>query len=101
MLSQLLAVAVLAATHVSAQTYTDCNPLNSTCSADPALGTAYNATFNATQTQFDPNLWNVTAGTDLISFTDAGAELTIKQQGDSVTVQTSFYVRAPANTLSR
>lgn len=90
MLSQLLAVAILAATHVSAQTYTQCNPLNTTCPADPALGTTYNTTFNAQQTAFNTDYFNVTAGLDLIDMTASGAELSIKAQGDSVTVQTSL-----------
>ena len=43
-------------------------------------------------TEFDPNLFNVTAGIDLISFGDNGAELTISEQGQSVTIETAFYI---------
>lgn len=88
----LLPIALLAAT-AAAQTYTDCNPLNTTsCPSDAALGTTYSTSFNASQTQLDSNFFNVTAGEDLISFGDDGAELTISKSGDSVTVQTSFYI---------
>jgi beta-glucanase (GH16 family) len=41
---------------------------------------------------FDPNFFNLTAGTDLVSFSDKGAEMTIAKQGDSVTVETAFYI---------
>lgn len=42
--------------------------------------------------EFDPRFFNVTAGADLISFSDNGAEMTIAKQGDSVTVKTAFYI---------
>ena len=80
------------ATTVAAQTETACNPLNSTCPEDPALGTTFYTIFNESMSEFDPRLFNVTAGADLIEFTENGAELSIVNQGDSVTVQTAFYV---------
>ena len=82
----------LLATYVAAQTFTTCNPLNSTCPQDPALGTTFETTFNTSMSEMDPRFFNVTAGTDLISFSDNGAELTIAKEGDSVTVQTAFYI---------
>lgn len=87
-----LALGLCLATHVAAQTSTSCNPLHKTCPADPALGTTFDTTFNESTTQFDPSLFKVVAGEDLISFTSEGAELTISEQGQSVTVQTAFYV---------
>ena len=87
----LLPVALLA-TSIAAQTYSSCNPLNSTCPADPALGTTYATSFNSSQTEFDPNFWNITAGLDLITFGEDGAELAIVNEGDSVTVQSKFYI---------
>ena len=89
----LLIVAILAAT-VAAQTVAICNPLNTTapCPDDAALGTTFATTFNASQTQLDPYLFNVTAGEQNIKFGDNGAELTISQSGQSVTAQTSFYI---------
>jgi beta-glucanase (GH16 family) len=89
--SSLLSAALLAATAV-AQTSTSCNPLNSTCPSDNALGTTYNATFNAATTELDPNLWNVTAGSENIQFTSNGAELVISKSGDSVTAESTFYI---------
>lgn len=41
---------------------------------------------------FDPSYFNITAGTDLISFSENGAELTIAQEGDSVTIESAFYI---------
>lgn len=87
----LLPVALLAAS-VAAQTYTSCNPLNATCPDDAALGTTYNTTFDASTTELNPNLWNVTAGTESIQFTDTGAELVISESGDSVTAESTFYI---------
>jgi beta-glucanase (GH16 family) len=82
------ALAVLAAP-AAAQTYTDCNPLNSTCPPDPALGTSFNQSYS-TESSFDPGLWNFTAGAP--DFTDSGASFAIIRSGDSVTAQTSFYI---------
>ena len=88
-----ISIALLAAaTRVIAQTSTTCNPLKSTCPQDPALGTTFDTTFNTSMTEFDPNFFNVTAGADLVSFGDNGADLTIAKQGDSVTVETAFYI---------
>jgi beta-glucanase (GH16 family) len=75
-----------------AQTFTSCDPLNSTCPADPALGTTYNVTFDASMTQLDANLWNVTAGSQLIQFSANGTEFSISESGQSVTVETTFYI---------
>ena len=89
------ALALLAlATSTLAQTFTTCNPLKTTCPDDPALGTTFYTTFNSTMTEFDPRFFNVSAGlnTNLISFSDDGAELTIVKQGDSVTIETAFYI---------
>lgn len=74
------------------QTYTSCDPLNSTCPADPALGTTYNVTFDASMTQLDASLWNVTAGTQLIEFSENGTDLVISKSGQSVTAETTFYI---------
>ncbi|KAK3718698.1 hypothetical protein LTR37_004915 [Vermiconidia calcicola] len=84
--------AVLFAAYATAQTFTHCNPLNETCPANPALGTTFEMTFNESMSEFDPNFFNVTAGADLISFSEEGAQLTIAKQGDSVTVGTAFYI---------
>ncbi len=80
------------ASYVVAQTETSCNPLHKTCPNDPALGTTFETTFNESMVEFDPSFFNITAGTDLISFSQDGAELTIAEQGQSVTIQTAFYI---------
>lgn len=77
---------------VIAQTSTHCNPLEATCPADPALGTTFETSFNASMSEFDPKFFNVTAGSSLISFTDEGADMTISNQGESITVMTAFYI---------
>lgn len=69
-----LATLPLAATQVVAQTYTSCNPLNSTCPSDVALGTSH--TFNwTTGTAAPTSIWNTTAGT--VNFETTGAEFTV------------------------
>lgn len=87
-------IALLAATttFVSAQTTTECDPTKKTCPQDPALGTTFSTQFNDSMAEFDPNLFNVTAGADLIDFSDEGAQLTISSEGESITVETAFYI---------
>ena len=88
----LAATAAMLTASVTAQTFTTCNPMNATCPEDPALGTTFETTFNATMNEMNPNFWNISAGEELISFTDEGAEMSILQQGDSVTIETAFYI---------
>jgi len=101
----LAATAALFASQVFAQTYSNkCNPSwgNVTCPADAALGTTFNTTFDKSMTALDPNFFNVSAGESLISFTDDGTELTILKQGDSVTIETNFYISgAPSRSSSK
>lgn len=94
-MSRLLrSLALLALTLVPAlaQTETDCDPRNGTCPENPALGTTFETTFNKSMAEFDPRFFNVTAGAQYISFTDDGADLTISEQGHSVTIKTAFYI---------
>ena len=70
-----------------AQTWTSCNPLNSTCPPDSALGT--NHTFDFT-TSSPGSTWNTTNGN--IVYGQNGAEFTIKSPGDAPTIQTNFYI---------
>lgn len=86
-----LPVALLA-TYAAAQTSTDCDPTKTTCPDDAALGTTFNTTFDASMSDFDPDFFSYMAGVGLVSFTDNGAEMTIAKQGDSVTIQTEFYI---------
>lgn len=72
-----------------AQTWTPCNPLNTTnCPTDPALGT--NATFNFAVQHADPAIWNTTAGP--MAYDGRGAQFTIHESGDSPTIQSTFYI---------
>ena len=87
----LLAAAALVAS-VAAQTSTSCSPLNGTCPDDAALGTSYNVTYNAQSTDIGPDFWDILAGEQFIAYTDKGAELTISKTGQSVTVESSFYI---------
>lgn len=82
----------LVATFISplavAQTFTSCNPLNSTgCPTDTALGT--NHTWDFTTAPSD-SAWNVTDGR--ITYGANGAEFTIAKKGDAPTIQTNFYI---------
>ena len=90
MLSSIALCATLLAGTAFAQTYTDCNPLNSTnCPSDTALGTS--ATFNFTNyASADSQIWNATSGT--VNYQQDGGEFTISQRGDSPTIQSNFYI---------
>ncbi|RAQ49685.1 glycosidase crf1 [Aspergillus flavus] len=83
------ATAALMAQLCTAQTYTSCNPLKKTCSADAGL---VNSTFYTDFTSGDSafKYWNTTAGT--VSSTSLGAEFSIKEQGDAPTIQSDFYI---------
>lgn len=85
-LSGLLAVAPLLGL-VSAQVSTSCNPLNSTCPADPGFNTDYTFYFNTTPSY---ELWETTAGSVTYD-NENGAGFTINKQGDSPTIRTLFY----------
>ena len=89
----LLPIALLTlATRIAAQTSTTCNPLKASCPDDPALGTTFKTTFDESMSEFDPDLFDVEAGADLVTFTEEGAGLAIRKQGDSVTIKTKFYI---------
>ncbi|OJJ45726.1 hypothetical protein ASPZODRAFT_68645 [Penicilliopsis zonata CBS 506.65] len=72
----------------SAQTYTSCNPLNNTCSADTGLATY---TFSTDFTTGNSSLanWTITDGT--IEFGSDGAEFIIAERYDAPTIETDFY----------
>jgi beta-glucanase (GH16 family) len=74
----------------TAQTTTDCNPLDRTdCPACPALGT--NATFDFTSKSASSDVWTADAGTvDYSSST--GGDYTINSQGDSIRITSKFYI---------
>lgn len=88
MLFKTLLGAVALLTPVFAQTFTDCNPMNTTCPNDPAFGTAHNFVFNTSRTVTDS--FNITAGT--VNYGNDGAEFTVAKRGDSPTIQSHFYI---------
>ncbi|KAJ5690307.1 hypothetical protein N7462_004699 [Penicillium macrosclerotiorum] len=73
----------------AAQTYTDCDPLNSTCSADTGLN-QYEFTTDFTSGSSAFNKWNTTQGT--VESTSLGAKFTISEQGDAPTIESDFYI---------
>ncbi|KAJ5780582.1 hypothetical protein N7457_005742 [Penicillium paradoxum] len=82
-------IAVLAAlaSYATAQTSTECNPMNTTCPADPALGTTYTWNFNTT---LDEKIWNMKTGT--YDYNDEGAQFTLRKEGESTLLQSRFYI---------
>lgn len=70
---------------VFAQTYTNCDPLTSTCPPDPALAGTYSYDF----TQGPSSDWtptgNPTYGSDGVAFT-------VAQQGDAPLIQSNWYI---------
>ncbi|KAE8146649.1 concanavalin A-like lectin/glucanase domain-containing protein [Aspergillus avenaceus] len=76
-------------TFAAADEQTECNPLtsNSTCEADPALGTEHTWWFNTT---LDDSLWDMTTGK--IDYTDEGADFSIKSENASTLLQSKFYI---------
>ena len=84
-----LAMLAIASTTL-AQTFTSCNPTNSTdCPPDIALGVR-NYTIDFQKSIMSDTVWNTTAGT--VNYGDQGAEFTIEQRGDAPTVQTNFHL---------
>lgn len=82
------AAVVLAASQlVAAQTSTDCNPMEKTCPADPALGTTTTIDFTKGKNDF----FKVADGTTL-KYDDTGALFTINKETDAPTVTSSKYI---------
>ncbi|KAF2665559.1 cell wall glucanase [Microthyrium microscopicum] len=85
--SAVLAIAAFGSA-VLAQTSTTCNPLNSTCPADEALGQY--ADFDFTSSVTNPSVWNQTSTP--ITFGGNGSVFSIAKHGDSPTMNTNFYI---------
>ncbi|KOS46928.1 hypothetical protein ACN38_g2121 [Penicillium nordicum] len=82
------AAGLAAATLVSGQTYTDCNPMKKTCPANPGT-TESRHTFDFTQSS-GLDKWTTTAGN--VKTGSNGAEFTVNKQGEAPTIQTDFYI---------
>jgi beta-glucanase (GH16 family) len=87
-LALLAGAATVLSPFVQAQTFTSCNPMNTTCPNDPALGTNHNFYFNTSSTV--TNYFDITAGS--LKYGDKGAEFTISKEGESPTIQSKFYI---------
>ncbi|KAF5575797.1 murein transglycosylase [Fusarium pseudoanthophilum] len=73
----------------AAQTYSECNPMKKTCSADKGLASSsYSVDF--TKGADDDN-WEGT-GHGTVKYTSDGAEFTVSKQGDSPTIQSKWYM---------
>ncbi|KAH6660377.1 glycoside hydrolase family 16 protein [Truncatella angustata] len=81
-----VAVALLAG-QATAQTYTDCNPLQSTCSANTALGMTIDVDF----TQGEVNSFSTSGGTPTYSSSN-GATFTVAKSGDAPQLNSMFYI---------
>ncbi|KAJ5316659.1 hypothetical protein PENANT_c019G00898 [Penicillium antarcticum] len=72
---------------VTAQTYTDCNPTQRTCPADPAFGQV-DKTFDFTSGASD-----AFKSTGAVTYDDEnGATFTISKQGDGPLIQSGWYI---------
>lgn len=69
----------------SAQTYTTCNPLTSSCPSDAGMAATVDTDFTAGAS----NDWTVAAGS--ISYNGNGAGFTVAKEGDAPTIQTTGY----------
>jgi Glycosyl hydrolases family 16 len=74
---------------VCAQTWTNCNPLNTTCPPDPALGTTASWNFSTSQL-LDSSIWNITNGA--VDYTEEAVQFTIQNRLDSPTFRSTFYI---------
>lgn len=83
------AALAVAAPLVSAQTYSDCNPLKqSNCPADKG-STQSTLHFDFTK-QSDIDQWKTTAGK--VNPGSNGAEFTLAKKGDAPTIRSNFYI---------
>lgn len=92
MLCNVLTTVTLLAALATAQTSTLCNPLNTTCPSDPALGTTYADSFNTTAAGLNTHFWTMQAGSDLAAMGPQGTTYTLSSSGQSVTAQSTFYI---------
>ncbi|KAL4911056.1 hypothetical protein BDW74DRAFT_142352 [Aspergillus multicolor] len=72
-------------TVVAAQTYTDCNPLEQSCPADPALGRSANYDFTNGASDDFTEVMSPSYGAD-------GASFTVSKQGDAPLIQSNWYI---------
>ncbi|GAB7354335.1 hypothetical protein MBLNU459_g4846t1 [Dothideomycetes sp. NU459] len=87
----LLGLALATARLASAQTYTDCNPTNKTCTPDTGLD-SWTVTTNFTygKSAFSKS-WTAASGTTM-TYGDKGAIFNITTETDAPTIETDFYI---------
>ncbi|KAH7151809.1 ice nucleation protein [Dactylonectria estremocensis] len=88
MFSKAAALAIAAATLVSAQTYTDCNPLEKSCPADAAFG---DKVINCDFTKGACSAFHQMDGTDL-SYDSKGALFEIMKESNAPTIRSNNYM---------
>jgi len=84
--SALLAVVGLA----SAQTFTDCNPMQKTCPADPALGTT--VTYDFRKFNSLPDDWSYAEGTTIEYDSNNGAVFYVNNTGNAPVMEFNKYI---------
>lgn len=90
-LRSLLGLALASAPIALAQTYTDCDPMNKTCTADTGLDQwTITTDFTEGETAFAKS-WVKADGTT-ITFGDKGAIFNISKEGEAPTIETDFYI---------
>lgn len=72
----------------SAQTFTECNPMEKECPNNPAMAASFDTEFKAGVESVKG--WKQTAGT--LKYGEDGAEFTIAAKGDSPTIQSEGYL---------
>jgi hypothetical protein len=72
---------------VTAQTFSDCNPMEKTCPNNPALPQTWETDFTAGKDAVRG--WKQTAGS--LTYGSEGAEFTINKKGDAPTIGTEAY----------
>ncbi|KAH8722149.1 concanavalin A-like lectin/glucanase domain-containing protein [Ilyonectria robusta] len=84
------ALAIAASSLVSAQTFTDCNPLEKSCPADPAFG-AQTAACDFTKNGASCDIFHELPGTDL-TYNSKGANFIIQKESNAPTVRSNNYL---------
>ncbi|KAK6511327.1 hypothetical protein TWF481_000248 [Arthrobotrys musiformis] len=84
----LIAAALLPAT--LAQTSSDCNPLKGCFKDDPALGTTFS--WDYTKNHGEAPRFDIVSSAARITYQDDGMHMSVRQKGDSPTLQSQFYI---------
>jgi len=72
----------------TAQTFTDCNPMEKDCPNDPAMPATFDTDFKAGKDAIKG--WKQTAGS--LSYVPGGAQFSVAQKGDAPTIQSEGFL---------